>query len=119
MGRRRRRLELEWSRAMQWWKGETLRRRRPVSGEIEVISQGLMAFGRRLEEWGLLVVIWERWERHEEGCGGRRMVLELVEEGSGRLRTEKRGLCVDTFVEQPRRRRRLQGGGLRREEAES
>jgi hypothetical protein len=105
---------------MQWWKWETLRRRRrsPVSGEIEVISHGLMAFRRRLEECGLLVVIGERWEWHEEGCGGRRLVLKLVEERAGRLRTEKRGLYVDTFVEQHRRRRRLEGGGLRREEAE-
>jgi hypothetical protein len=85
------------------------RRQKPVPGEI----YGLMTFGRWLDEWRLLIVVGEGGDRHEEGCGWGRLVLVLVEE-AGRLRTKKRGLCVDTFVEQHRRRRRrLEGSRVR------
>ena len=87
------------------------RRQKPSSGEIEVASYGLMTFGRWMDEWRLLIVAGEGGDGHEEGCGGARLVLVLVEE-AGRLRI-KRGLCVDTFVEQHRGRRRLEGSRLR------
>ena len=88
------------------------RRQKPVSGEIEVIPYGLRTFGRWLDEWRALIGVGEGGDGHEEGCGGGRLVLVLVEE-AGQLRTKKRGLCVDTFVEQHRGRRRLEGSRLR------
>jgi hypothetical protein len=60
-----------------------------VAGEVEVVRNGVVAFGWWLVERRPLVVIGEGREGHEEGCGGRRLLVPVLVEEAGRVRSKE------------------------------